>query len=296
MSVSASSAIAVRDPWALVPSLGNLDAYISAVNRLPLLTAEEESSAARTLREKGDLEAAGRLVLSHLRLVVAISRQYLGYGLPQGDLIQEGNVGLMKAVKRFDPTMNVRLVSFAVHWIRAEIHEYVLRNWRLVKIATTKAQRKLFFNLRKLKKNLAWLSAEETAAVARDLGVSVSEVTEMEKRLAARDLSFDPAPEADDEELYSPAAYLPSPDSDPAESVENAEWETDSSERLRGALDSLDPRSRDILQRRWMTDDKATLHELADKYGVSAERIRQIESNAMGKLRGLMTEAQAPAA
>ena len=213
-----------------------------------------------------------------------------------GDLIQEGNVGLMKAVKRFDPSQNVRLVSFAVHWIRAEIHEYVLRNWRLVKIATTKAQRKLFFNLRKLKKNLAWLSAEETAAVARDLGVSVSEVTEMEKRLAARDLSFDPAPEADDEEVYSPAAYLPSPDSDPAESVENAEWETDSSDRLHGALDSLDPRSRDILQRRWMTDDKATLHELADKYGVSAERIRQIESNAMGKLRGLMTEAQAPAA
>jgi len=182
-----------------------------------------------------------------------------------------------------------------VHWIRAEIHEYVLRNWRLVKIATTKAQRKLFFNLRKLKKNLAWLSAEETAAVARDLGVSVSEVTEMEKRLAARDLSFDPTPESDDEEVYSPATYLPAPDADPAESVESAEWETDSSDRLRGALDSLDARSRDILQRRWMTDDKATLHELADKYGVSAERIRQIESNAMGKLRGLMGEQQATA-
>jgi RNA polymerase sigma-32 factor len=220
--------------------------------------------------------------------VVHIARGYSGYGLPLGDLIQEGNVGLMKAVKRFDPTLNVRLVSFAVHWIRAEIHEYVLRNWRLVKIATTKAQRKLFFNLRRLKKNLSWLSAEETLAVARDLGVSALEVTEMEKRLAARDLSFDPAPEADEEELYSPAAYLPAPDADPAEQVEDAESADDSSQRLRGALSRLDARSRDIVQRRWMSEDKSTLHELADKYGVSAERIRQIESSALGKLRGLM--------
>jgi RNA polymerase sigma-32 factor len=232
-------------------------------------------------------------VLSHLRFVVHIARGYSGYGLPVGDLIQEGNVGLMKAVKRFDPALNVRLVSFAVHWIRAEIHEYVLRNWRLVKIATTKAQRKLFFNLRRMKKNLTWLSAEETAAVARDLGVSPSEVTEMEKRLSARDMSFDPTPESDDEEVYSPAAYLPAPDADPAEKVENAEWEDDSADRLHGALDRLDDRSRDILRRRWMAEDKATLHELADKYGVSAERIRQIESNALGKLRGMMAPAAA---
>jgi RNA polymerase sigma-32 factor len=223
--------------------------------------------------------------------VVHIARGYSGYGLPVGDLIQEGNVGLMKAVKRFDPSLNVRLVSFAVHWIRAEIHEHVLRNWRLVKIATTKAQRKLFFNLRRLKKNLAWLSPEETRAVARDLGVTEAEVTEMEKRLAARDLSFDPAPEADDEEIYSPAAYLPAPDADPAEQVEDAESADDSSDRLHGALNRLDSRSRDIVQRRWMSDDKATLHELAGKYGVSAERIRQIESSALGKLRGLMSAA-----
>jgi RNA polymerase sigma-32 factor len=227
-------------------------------------------------------------VLSHLRFVVHIARGYSGYGLPVGDLIQEGNVGLMKAVKRFDPALNVRLVSFAVHWIRAEIHEYVLRNWRLVKIATTKAQRKLFFNLRRLKKNLTWLTAEETAAVARDLGVTPSEVTEMEKRLSARDMSFDPTPESEEEETYSPAAYLPAANADPAERVESAEWEDDSATRLHDALEQLDDRSRDIVQRRWMTEDKATLHELADKYGVSAERIRQIESNALGKLKGFM--------
>jgi RNA polymerase sigma-32 factor len=274
---------------ALAGPLGSLDAYLDRVGRIPVLSREEERELAERFRHRNDLGAARELVLSHLRFVVHIARGYSGYGLPVGDLIQEGNVGLMKAVKRFDPALNVRLVSFAVHWIRAEIHEYVLRNWRLVKIATTKAQRKLFFNLRRMKKNLAWLSAEETAAVARDLGVSPSEVTEMEKRLAARDMSFDPTPDSDDEEsTYSPATYLPAPDSDPAEAVENAEWEDDSSDRLRGALSRLDDRSRDILQRRWMTDDKATLHELADKYGVSAERIRQIESNALGKLRGLM--------
>src|SRR6185312_6140427 len=209
-------------------------------------------------------------------------------------LIQEGNVGLMKAVKRFDPSVNVRLVSFAVHWIRAEIHEYVLRNWRLVKVATTKAQRKLFFNLRRLKKNLAWLSGEETRAVARDLGVSPAEVTEMEKRLAARDMSFDPAPDADEEETaFSPAAFLPAPAADPAESVEAEEWESDSADRLYQALGRLDERSRDILEQRWIGEEKATLHELAGKYGVSAERIRQIEANALTKLRSLIAPAAA---
>jgi RNA polymerase sigma-32 factor len=278
------------DP-ALAGPLGSLDAYLERVSRIAVLDRDEERALAERFRSQADLEAARQLVLSHLRFVVHIARGYSGYGLPVGDLIQEGNVGLMKAVKRFDPSLNVRLVSFAVHWIRAEIHEYVLRNWRLVKIATTKAQRKLFFNLRRLKKNLTWLSVEETAAVARDLGVTPAEVTEMEKRLAARDMSFDPAPEAEDEELYSPAAYLPAPDADPAAQVEEAESADDSSTRLRGALSLLDERSRDIVERRWMAEDKATLHELAGKYGVSAERIRQIEASALGKLRGLMVAA-----
>ena len=273
--------------------LGSLDAYLDRVGKIPVLSREEEHELATRFTRDSDLDAARQLVLSHLRFVVHIARGYSGYGLPVGDLIQEGNVGLMKAVKRFDPALNVRLVSFAVHWIRAEIHEYVLRNWRLVKIATTKAQRKLFFNLRRLKKNLAWLSAEETHAVAQDLGVSTAEVTEMEKRLAARDMSFDPIPESDEDDVYSPAAYLQAPDADPALAVEDEEWESDSSHRLQTALDRLDDRSRDILQKRWMTEDKSTLHELADKYGVSAERIRQIEANALGKLRGYMTPATA---
>ena len=292
--MTAGTAIVARNnDLALSGPLGSLDAYLDRVSRIPVLSREQERELADRFRRENDLEAARELVLSHLRFVVHIARGYSGYGLPMGDLVQEGNVGLMKAVKRFDPTVNVRLVSFAVHWIRAEIHEYVLRNWRLVKIATTKAQRKLFFNLRRLKKNLAWLSAEETAAVARDLGVSPGEVTEMEKRLAARDMSFDPTPESDEDEVYSPAAYLPAADSDPAERVENAEWESDAADRLQQALQRLDERSRDILQRRWMAEDKATLHELADKYGVSAERIRQIESNALGKLRGFMVPAAA---
>jgi len=287
--MTTTALVARMGDQALAGPLGSLDAYLERVSRIPVLSREEEHALAERFRSQGDLEAARQLVLSHLRFVVHIARGYSGYGLPVGDLIQEGNVGLMKAVKRFDPALNVRLVSFAVHWIRAEIHEYVLRNWRLVKIATTKAQRKLFFNLRRLKKNLTWLSAEETAAVARDLGVTTSEVTEMEKRLAARDLSFDPAPEADDEESYSPAAYLPAPDSDPAVAVEDAESADDSSKRLKSALGRLDARSRDIVEQRWMSDDsKATLHELAEKYGVSAERIRQIEASALGKLRGLM--------
>ena len=289
---NATALVARNSDLALAGPVGSLDAYLERVSHIPVLTREEEHELATRFRRDNDLEAARQLVLSHLRFVVHIARGYTGYGLPIGDLIQEGNVGLMKAVKRFDPSLNVRLVSFAVHWVRAEIHEYVLRNWRLVKVATTKAQRKLFFNLRRLKKNLTWLSGEETKAVARDLGVTPAEVTEMEQRLAARDLSFDPAPDADDEEsTYSPATYLPAPSADPAEHVEEAEWDNDTSERLREAMARLDARSRDILEQRWSGEDKATLHELADKYGVSAERIRQIESNALVKLRTFMAPA-----
>jgi len=271
--------------------VGSLDSYIDRVSQIPVLSKEDEIALAVRFRSEADLEAARQLVLSHLRFVVHIARGYLGYGLPMGDLVQEGNVGLMKAVKRFDPTVGVRLVSFAVHWIRAEIHEYVLRNWRLVKVATTKSQRKLFFNLRKMKKNLAWLSEAETAAVARDLGVDIADVREMEQRLSARDMSFDPTPESDEEETYSPAMYLPASNADPAVEVENEEWEEDSTERLSMALEKLDERSRSILKRRWMTEDKATLHELADEYGISAERVRQVESNAINKLKGLMAAA-----
>jgi RNA polymerase sigma-32 factor len=271
--------------------VGSLDSYIDRVSQIPVLSKEAEVALAVRFRSDADLEAARQLVLSHLRFVVHIARGYLGYGLPMGDLVQEGNVGLMKAVKRFDPTVGVRLVSFAVHWIRAEIHEYVLRNWRLVKVATTKSQRKLFFNLRKMKKNLAWLSEAETAAVARDLGVDVADVREMEQRLSARDMSFDPTPESDEEEAYSPAMYLPASNADPAIEVENEEWEEDSTERLTMALEKLDERSRSILKRRWMAEEKATLHELADEYGISAERVRQVESNAINKLKGLMAAA-----
>jgi RNA polymerase sigma-32 factor len=268
--------------------MGSLDSYMDRVSRIPVLSREEEVSLAGRFRAEGDIDAARELVLSHLRFVVHIARGYLGYGLPMGDLVQEGNIGLMKAVKRFDPTVGVRLVSFAVHWIRAEIHEYVLRNWRLVKVATTKSQRKLFFNLRKRKKNLAWLSEAETQAVARDLKVDVSDVREMEQRLSARDLSFDPTPESDEEEAYSPAMYLPASNADPAIQAESEEWEVDSADRLGAALLKLDDRSRSILKRRWMTEDKATLHELAAEYNVSAERVRQIEANAIKKLKGLM--------
>jgi RNA polymerase sigma-32 factor len=289
--MSASTALALRPAALPVPLAGSLDSYIHSVSRIPVLDADAEQNLARRLRDQQDLGAAQELVLSNLRFVVHIARGYMGYGLQLADLIQEGNVGLMKAVKRFDPDVGVRLISFAVHWIKAEIHEFVLKNWRIVKIATTKAQRKLFFNLRRMKKNLTWLSAAETKAVARDLGVTASEVTEMEQRLSARDMSFDPTPESDEEDVYSPAAYLSSPDSDPAASVEADEWESDSADRLQIAMGRLDDRSRDILQKRWMTEEKATLHELADKYGVSAERIRQIEANALGKLRGFMTPA-----
>jgi RNA polymerase sigma-32 factor len=269
--------------------LGSLDSYIHAANSIPMLTAEEEHALAVKLRETNDLDAARRLVLAHLRFVVHVARGYAGYGLQLGDLIQEGNVGLMKAVKRFDPDVGVRLVSFAVHWIRAEIHEFVLRNWRLVKVATTKAQRKLFFNLRKAKKHLGWLSRDETEAIAKDLGVSAREVNEMERRLSSYDLSFDPDPTDDDD--FAPAAYLPSPGSDPAKAVEREDWDLDAHDRLGAALAKLDARSRDILARRWLAEQKSTLHELAAEYDVSAERIRQIETSAIAKLRAQMVPA-----
>ncbi len=268
----------------------SLDAYLQAVNRIPLLDAERERSLALRLREHNDLDAARELVLSHLRFVVHVARGYTGYGLPLGDLIQEGNIGLMKAVKRFDPAQGVRLVSFAVHWIKAEIHEYVLRNWRIVKIATTKAQRKLFFNLRGAKKRLGWFSHDEVKAVASDLGVTPETVLEMESRLSSQDVAFDPLPEADDEgDAFAPMAYLTADaGTDPARALEDEDWSRHASENLELALDTLDARSRDILQRRWLSEDKPTLHDLADEYGVSAERIRQIENSAIKKLQARM--------
>ncbi|ROR34507.1 RNA polymerase sigma factor RpoH [Inmirania thermothiophila] len=266
--------------------VSNLDAYIEAVNRIPVLDAEEERQLARAWRERRDLEAARRLVLAHLRFVVYIARGYLGYGLPLGDLIQEGNIGLMKAVKRFDPAMGVRLVSFAVHWIRAEIHEFILRNWRIVKVATTKAQRKLFFNLRRAKQRLGWLSRDEARRIAADLGVPEAEVVEMERRLAAHDVPFDAGPEDDDEgHRPAPVAYLEDRGADPAEQVAQAEWEAHSRARLHAALAALDPRSRDIVTRRWLAEPKATLQELAAEYGISIERVRQIENAAIRKMR-----------
>ena len=285
-----TTALAPRQPELLLSArLGSLDHYIHAANSVPMLSAEEEHDLAVKFRETNDIDAARRLVLAHLRFVVHVARGYAGYGLQLGDLIQEGNVGLMKAVKRFDPNVGVRLVSFAVHWIRAEIHEFVLKNWRLVKVATTKAQRKLFFNLRKAKKHLGWLNRAETEAVAKDLGVSPREVNEMERRLSSYDVSFDPDPT--DDEDYAPAAYLPAPNSDPAKAVEREDFDSDAHERLGAALAKLDARSRDILGRRWLTDDKATLHELAAEYDVSAERIRQIEVNAIKKLKAQMSAA-----
>jgi len=272
----------------LAGPVGSLDGYIQAVGGISVLSKEDEQALARRLRDDKDLDAARDLVMAHLRFVVHIAKGYTGYGLPLADLIQEGNVGLMKAVKRFDPDYDVRLVSFAVHWIRAEIHEFVLKNWRIVKVATTKAQRKLFFNLRKKKKTLAWLTDAETKAVAKDLGVKPAEVTEMEKRLHSRDAIFDPTPDLDDDRNFTPAAYLPSPDADPAKQVETANWNEDATTRMTAALNILDDRSRRILEERWLTEDKTTLHDLADEYGVSAERIRQLEVNAIKKLRNAM--------
>jgi RNA polymerase sigma-32 factor len=269
---------------AVLPT-GNIDAYISAAYQIPVLTADEERDLAERLRDHGDMAAARRLVLSHLRFVIRIARGYLGYGLPLPDLIQEGSVGLMKAVRRFEPDVGVRLVSFAVHWIRAEIHEYILRNWRIVKVATTKAQRKLFFNLRSAKKRLGWFTREEVEGVAQDLGVKPETVLEMESRLANQDLSFDGDDSDDDERPSAPATYLPDTRMEPARLVERDDTSTDRRERLFAALDGLDDRSRTILRERWLTDRKQTLHELAQKFGVSAERIRQIEKNAMKKMR-----------
>jgi len=271
---------------ALIPG-ANLDAYIQAVASIPMLTQEQEQQLAENLFYQQDVEAARQLVLSHLRFVVHIARSYSGYGLSQADLIQEGNVGLMKAVKRFDPQRGVRLASFAVHWIKAEIHEFILRNWRIVKVATTKAQRRLFFNLRSQKKRLGWLSHDETQQVAENLGVEVREVREMESRLSGQDMAFDPAASDDDDSAaYAPAAYLEDNRYDPARRLEDSDWADSSSSHLFEALEKLDPRSRDILQKRWLAEEKSTLHELAAEYGVSAERIRQLEKNALGKLKG----------
>ena len=295
-----SAALTIRDPWALVPSLGNLDAYISAANRIPLLTPEEEFSFATRLQQQGDLEAAGKMVLSHLRLVVSISRKYLGYGLPHGDLIQEGNVGLMKAVKRFDPNQGVRLVSYAMHWIKAEIHEYILKNWRMVKVATTKAQRKLFFNLRSMKQSMkdgaadndthrSTLTQGEVDKLARTLNVKREEVLEMETRLSGGDVALEPQTD-DSEDSYAPIAYLADDASEPSRVLEarNRDWLAGDGIAL--ALSALDARSRRIVEERWLkvNDDSSggmTLHDLADEYGVSAERIRQIEVAAMKKMR-----------
>ncbi len=263
----------------------SLEAYKNRINAIPVLSAERERELALRLREKNDLDAARQLVLAHLRFVVRIARGYSGYGLPEADLIQEGNIGLMKAVKRFDPAVGVRLVSFAVHWIRAEMHEYILRNWRIAKVATTKAQRKLFFNLRSSKKRLGWFNREEVDAVARDLGVSPETVLEMEQRLSSHDTSFDRREEDDSHSPQAPAAYLEDQRPGPMQQVEQAESAALSSERLQQALSSLDERSRDIIEQRWLSEQKSTLHQLADKYHVSAERIRQLEKGALQKLK-----------
>ncbi|MDR2240694.1 MAG: RNA polymerase sigma factor RpoH [Zoogloeaceae bacterium] len=272
-------------------AVGNLESYIRTANRFPLLSEQEEQTLARRFRDEDDLDAARGLVLSHLRLVVAVARGYLGYGLPHADLIQEGNVGLMKAVKRYDPARGVRLVSFAIHWIKAEIHEYILRNWRLVKIATTKAQRKLFFNLRSLKQSLNAMNGEEIGAVAKQLGVKPEEVREMETRLSGRDVALEANP-GEDEDTFAPITYLVDPAEEPSEALAKRELQRLQDEGLKQALAQLDARSRRIIERRWLTEgEAATLHELADEYGVSAERIRQIEAKAMQKMKGALAEA-----
>ncbi len=302
---SPATAIALSNPWAVVPSLGHLDAYISAVNRMPMLTLEEEQEAARQLKANDDLEAARKLVLSHLRLVVSVSRQYLGYGLPHGDLIQEGNVGLMKAVKRFDPEQGVRLVSYALHWIKAEIHEYILKNWRMVKVATTKAQRKLFFNLRSMKQGYKsdadegthrdTLTPDQVDAMANSLNVKREEVREMEMRMSGGDVLLDPAPSDDGEQAFGPIAYLADVNHEPTAMIEAHQRDVMASDGLATALSVLDDRSRRIVEERWLkVNDNGsggmTLHELADEYGVSAERIRQIEVAAMKKMKKALVE------
>ena len=307
-SGTTATALTPTNPWALVPALGNLDAYISAVNRLPLLTQEEEQKYARQLKEHNDVDAAGRLVMSHLRLVVSISRQYLGYGLPHGDLIQEGNVGLMKAVKRFDPDQGVRLVSYAMHWIKAEIHEYILKNWRMVKVATTKAQRKLFFNLRSMKQGFKadasaadaathrdTLSDHEIDVVAAQLNVKREEVIEMETRMSGGDVLLDPTPSDDSEQAFGPIAYLADTRHEPTAMIEAHQRDVMASDGIAAALETLDARSRRIVEERWLkvNDDGSgglTLHDLATEYGVSAERIRQIEVAAMKKMRKALAD------
>lgn len=275
-------------PMQLLAPGSNLTAYTQAVSSVPMLSVERERELAEDFYYNGNLEAARELVMAHLRFVVHIAKTYMGYGLPLGDLIQEGNVGLMKAVKRYNPERGVRLVSFAVHWIKAEMHEFILRNWRIVKIATTKAQRKLFFNLRSAKKRLAWLSNDEAHAVARDLGVDVREVRQMEGRLASSDMNFDIGVD-DDDDAIAPIHYLEDRRADPALQLEESDWEESSQENLTVALEKLDERSRDILNSRWLSESKATLHDLAGKYGVSAERIRQLEKNAMNKVKAILT-------
>jgi RNA polymerase sigma-32 factor len=297
ITLRTSQALTPADPFSMVPSLGNLDAYISAVNRLPMLDAEQEKQLALDFRQKADLQAAGKLILSHLRLVVSVSRQYLGYGLPHADLIQEGNIGLMKAVKRFDPSQNVRLVSYALHWIRAEIHEYILKNWRQVKIATTKAQRKLFFNLRSMKGDLERadqgdfvehesLTARHVDAVARNLNVKREDVVEMEARFAGGDITLEGHAGDDGEEAFAPIAYLADTSTEPTQVIAGKERDWLHGKGIAQAMELLDPRSRRIIEERWLRDDSGrTLHELASEYGVSAERIRQIESAALKKMR-----------
>jgi RNA polymerase sigma-32 factor len=304
---SLDTALTLKNPWAVVPSLGHLDAYISAVNRMPMLTPEQEQEFARKLRNDNDLEAAGKLVLSHLRVVVSVARQYLGYGLPHADLIQEGNIGLMKAVKRYDPDQGVRLVSYAMHWIKAEIHEYILKNWRMVKVATTKAQRKLFFNLRSMKQGLKaeadeatgthrdTLTASQIDSMAKDLNVKREEVMEMETRMSGGDVLLDPSPSDDGEVAYGPIAYLADAHHEPTAMIEAHQRDLMASDGIATALASLDERSRRIVEERWLkvNDDGSgglTLHDLADEFGVSAERIRQIEVAAMKKMKAALTE------
>jgi len=305
--MSLDTALALKNPWAVVPSLGHLDAYISAVNRMPMLTLEQEQEFARKLKNENDLEAAGKLVLSHLRVVVSVARQYLGYGLPHADLIQEGNIGLMKAVKRFDPDQGVRLVSYAMHWIKAEIHEYILKNWRMVKVATTKAQRKLFFNLRSMKQGMKaeadeatgthrdTLTALQIDSMAKNLNVKPEEVMEMETRMSGGDVLLDPSPSDDGETAYGPIAYLADAHHEPTAMIEAHQRDLMASDGIATALASLDERSRRIVEERWLkvNDDGSgvlTLHDLADEFGVSAERIRQIEVAAMKKMKAALTE------
>jgi RNA polymerase sigma-32 factor len=304
---SLDTALTLKNPWAVVPSLGHLDAYISAVNRMPMLTLEQEQEFARKLKNENDLEAAGKLVLSHLRVVVSVARQYLGYGLPHADLIQEGNIGLMKAVKRFDPDQGVRLVSYAMHWIKAEIHEYILKNWRMVKVATTKAQRKLFFNLRSMKQGMKaeadeatgthrdTLTASQIDSMAKDLNVKREEVMEMETRMSGGDVLLDPSPSDDGEVAYGPIAYLADAHHEPTAMIEAHQRDLMASDGIATALATLDERSRRIVEERWLkvNDDGSgglTLHDLADEFGVSAERIRQIEVAAMKKMKAALME------